>query len=627
MREKNMVQDLVQSIGYCSVEYFAKRYQVSSRTISNDIKYIMQISKQYGFEVLLKRKEGYYLKVLDQDKLQQFLQAEDVHTPIKDRIVVVLMKLLLTPDYMTQDDLALALKVSKSMIKLDMNKVEERLLTKALTLDRKAHYGICIKGNVEVRKEFLLTLMEEHPFVEDYVDTFIHPHEMKQIDKLLVDELRANDLSTNYTEMIKLDRYLKITIACCKNGMIHEQVVEDNNTIYSTIAHYLKNGIKHICAILLSDKDVEDIANYIRQKTKLKTIRLEYDDDLKHEILAFLKQGDIDYKTSFLEDEEFIQSLFAHVSLLIDRLHQSISFDNPLVKEISAKYPEIFNISIKFTDMLEKHYKVVATQDEIGFIATHFAAHMEKEYRNKLRSFNKIAIVCSSGGGSAFLIKLKIESLFQDANVATFSFMEMSELHQFSPDIIFTIRALDESFSVPIVLIKELLNDEDIRKIKHMFEFCGVERKVSLPYDSFPTLFHKDAFHILDDGEYRTIIQDMAKDLEQRQYAEQGYMERVLQREDILSTVYMNGVAIPHPIEMCSDTNMLSIAILKHDVMVEEKNVKLIFMVNLTKGNLKLHQNISRVLFDVMNDKKLVDTIWKSLSFEDFMKNISKLDY
>lgn len=33
-------------------------------------------------------------------------------------------------------------------------------------------------------------------------------------------------------------------------------------------------------------------------KTKLKTFRLEYDDALKHDILAFLKQCDIDYKIS-----------------------------------------------------------------------------------------------------------------------------------------------------------------------------------------------------------------------------------------------------------------------------------------------------------------------------------------
>ena len=73
-----------------------------------------------------------------------------------------------------------------------------------------------------------------------------------------------------------------------------------------------------------------------------------------------------------------------------------------MVHEISVKYPVVFNICIQFADMLEEKYHVKATRDEIGFIATHFAAHMEKELHQNLNSFERIAIVCSSGGGSAF---------------------------------------------------------------------------------------------------------------------------------------------------------------------------------------------------------------------------------
>lgn len=103
MRVKNIVKYLVNSKEYCSVNYFAKRYYVSPRTICNDIKYIIQRSLLYGFEVLLKRKEGYYINILDEHKLQQFLMEGESQTPIRDHIVVVLIRLILYPDYMTQD--------------------------------------------------------------------------------------------------------------------------------------------------------------------------------------------------------------------------------------------------------------------------------------------------------------------------------------------------------------------------------------------------------------------------------------------------------------------------------------------------------------------------------------------
>ena len=61
---------------------------------------------------------------------------------------------------------------------------------------------------------------------------------------------------------------------------------------------------------------------------------------------------------------------------------------------------------------------------------------MEKEKQGKLLSYNRIGIVCSSGGGSAYMIKIQIESLFPRAEVKTFSFLQQDELKTFQPDLI-----------------------------------------------------------------------------------------------------------------------------------------------------------------------------------------------
>ncbi|MEG0737590.1 MAG: HTH domain-containing protein, partial [Longicatena sp.] len=187
MREKNIVRDLMDSKAYCSLDYLAQRYQVSARTISNDIKYLTQVSKKNGFEILLKRKEGYYLKIVDKEKLLDFLQDEDIQTsPIKDRILVILTRLLSQPSYQKQDDLADDLQISRSMIKLDMNKVEERLAQYELCLNRKAHFGICVEGDYHNRKTLLMDLMDQDDYVEEKIDELIDKEKMKLIDKKLI---------------------------------------------------------------------------------------------------------------------------------------------------------------------------------------------------------------------------------------------------------------------------------------------------------------------------------------------------------------------------------------------------------------------------------------------------------
>lgn len=628
MRETDIIQDLKDSSEYRNLDYFAQRFAVSTRTISNDMKYLMQIASNNGFELLLKRGEGYYLKVNDPARLAAFLHIRESQSAslLKDRITTIITMLLLTPDYLTQDTIADELQVSRSMIKLDMSKVEERVKANGLSLDKKAHYGICLRGSYQQRKQYLLTLMEQDEAVEERINRSIDADLMKQIDKTLISALRQYDLNINYTEMIKLEGYLKITMMLCRHEFLRSQGMQGDDSRYWKIALELKAAIESLTGVHIYEQDICDIASYLHQKTKPNEIHLDYDEQLKADICSFLAEADREYDTAFLSDEEFLHSLFAHVSLLVDRLHQSISFDNPLVKEISVKYPVIFNISIKFANMLEERYQVKATQGEIGFIATHLAAHLEKEYYGRMKAFNRIAIICSSGGGSAYLIKLKMETIFPDSELRTFSFMELDDVHRYSPDIIFTIRELDESFDVPIVMIKELLDDKDIHKIKNMFEFCGPNRSVAFQ-NSFLTLFHKEAFWVYETGSYLDIIQDMAIKIEQLDVVLKGYHSYVMQREAVLSTVYNNGVAIPHPIEMCGRINMLGMGIIKHDLRHENKPVKLIFLVSLKRGNLKMHQDISRTLFDVMSDERLIEKIRNSISYDDFIKNVSVLSF
>ena len=123
------------------------------------------------------------------------------------------------------------------------------------------------------------------------------------------------------------------------------------------------------------------------------------------------------------------------------------------------------------------------------------------------------------------------------------------------------------------------------------------------------------------------MVTTMCKALEKEKYCEENYTNLVQQREEVLSTIYQNGIAIPHPLEMCGHRNILSVGIVKHDASEHDKKVQVIFLVNLKKGDLKLHQNISKVLFEVMSDEALIGQIRCCESYEDFMKCIAHLNF
>ena len=91
-------------------------------------------------------------------------------------------------------------------------------------------------------------------------------------------------------------------------------------------------------------------------------------------------------------------------------------------------------------------------------LTTYFAMNMEKQLVYKFKKYNSIAIVCSSGGGSAQLIKFKISNLFKDTDIRTFSILQMKELEDFNPNIIFSICELNTKLEVPVIFSKFIKN-------------------------------------------------------------------------------------------------------------------------------------------------------------------------
>lgn len=626
MREAKIIEALTTCEGYLTIDYLAKLLNVSGRTILNDIKMLNQDGKRHGYTISNLRGKGYYLDIQDQQeflKYENSLKKQNVNYKV-DRIPKIIAILLLNNTYISQEFIADSLNVSKSIIKNDMDIVNEKLSEYGIQLEKKAHFGIRLVINHYTRKLAILHLYEQGN------DTIVHEmdaiagSEFRELEKLLISLLEQNDLNINYIEMKKIDSMAKICIFSSLHHLDTDTDMAPQDAVYAKIADALNQEIKTLYDVSLSQNDIYDLALYIKQKTKRTLGKIKYPAGLEERVEMFFQKCDREYNTQFNDDSEFKLSILSHVSLLLDRLHQSISLSNPLVNEISVKYPVNFNIAIQFVQELEKAYHVTITQDEIGFIATHFAAHMEREARALLGNFNRIAIVCSTGGGSAFLIKLKLESLFVGKDIQTFSLLEENELTKYHPDVIFTISDLYGKYDVPIIKINELLDDNDILKIKNMFNLGQqnvIENTGKLVY-----LMRKDCFHIIEEEmEYEDILKMMAKNMEQLGFAEKGYEENILLRESYVSTIYNHGIAIPHPLNNCAKENVVSIGIVKSKVK-GEKDVKVIFLVNLLVDNMKLLNELTRILFEVMESEASVRYLNEATSFEDFTMRIHTLN-
>ncbi|RII33100.1 PRD domain-containing protein [Clostridium chromiireducens] len=623
MRFSQIMNDFIDNEDYCSIEYFIHKYKVSKRTIQSDISYLMRISASKGFEIHTKRGVGYLLEIKDDELFGKFLKTldENIVFKIKERPSQVLAFLSVQNEYISMDKVADTFQVSKTLIKQDIKEVEELAKIYHLVLEKKSHHGIrIISSDRDLKKYLCKEYQNQNAFVRMAVDGVVR--DFLHVESQLIREMNKEKLNINYNELLNTIVFLKSMVYISLKGS--KQSVQDYEfhesspieKIAASLIHTMEKKYK-VCF----DKDgVEELIEVMQKNIHRKDTYVSFTDNLIDDIEVFLKKTDETYDTHFFEDQDLKRLLLSHMSLLVDRLHNKISYKNALANELSITYPMIFNIAIQFCDILHEKYNVEFTFDEIGFVAMHFAAHMVKEKQLKLQSYNKICVVCSSGGGSAYMIKMQLESVFPKAEVKTFSFLQQDEMISYKPDIIFTVIPISYDAHIPVIYIKELLDDKDLYRIRQILE-CHDYDPYTLINENpiYYSYFSKEFFNITEEVNYEHLIREMAEDLEKKGYGKEGYADLVMEREAFISTVYLNGVCIPHPIETDALRNAISVSILKKPFLWQEKEVRIVFMICLKKEQVEVYKDITKKLYQLMQEPKYLERVIRVKSFEELM--------
>lgn len=122
MRLYSIINDFVSNNNYLTVDFFVRKYDVSKRTIQNDLSYLMQVASKNGFNLNFRREYGYILEVLDQKKLDRFIRSlqSDSVLDSQHRIRAIGFNLLMSNKYLTMEQLAEEFNVSIATIKKEV---------------------------------------------------------------------------------------------------------------------------------------------------------------------------------------------------------------------------------------------------------------------------------------------------------------------------------------------------------------------------------------------------------------------------------------------------------------------------------------------------------------------------
>lgn len=612
MREVQVLTAL-KEYGYLKVDQLAKIVGVSSRTIRNDLQELSAL--QQGFTIEKSVKLGCRLIISDERLFSEYLASfsESTIEMQKDRIESLLSLLLIDENYQTVNQLSGELLVSGSQIKKDLSKLELYLKGSALVLERKAHYGIRIISEVKNRLLLLLDcyqrgnnkLLEKLEAVFDF-------EKQKQVKDNLYQLINDHEWEIDYGELRRLEEEIFLLL-----------LIRGKKPQVKPPSSFLSKVLQGTGLAVPVQKEIHE---FFEASLLAKTRKLEILSNkqlLKEEISEFFVEMDQQQRTHFSTDQEFIDLVYLHVAALIERSRKEVNFQNPYLEDISKDYPVIFNFAVMFSKWLEEKFQLTIAPDEIGYLATHMTVPYHKWQQNLIENIYRIAVVCSSGGGMAYLVEMKLRRIFPRAKIQTFSMFEIEKIQTYYPDLIFSIIELTIEVDCPVILMSEIQSELDYLEVSENLSLLKSDETFSIER-AFFELFSESLFRIETGRTYSESLIDLAEQVEER-VGFPGYTDSLMERENYLSTIYQNGIAIPHPLMMSGSENRVPVCLLPQGAIGSKREVKIIFMVSLKSEQLDVHQIISKELSKLMNHPIALNALVESKDYNEFYYTLKRV--
>jgi lichenan operon transcriptional antiterminator len=640
MRRDLILQYLYQKGKSLTSHELESEFAISNRTLRNELKELNVVGEKSGFVIQKKRGEGFLLQVVNQELVQTYLKemkgalAPDLP---RIRVINIIMLLLQTTEFQTIDMFADSLMISRSTVLSDMVEVEKQVRIFDLKVEAKSRYGVRLLGDeTNFRRAFSYFLGQKETGLlkkSNYLN-FEKAFPFEEIRTVLSEEVQNNHLKLSYFALENILVHIQVlSFRVSQHNFILPNQEQKLNV--SLIKPSFMNIAKRICEILselyhvvLPKSEIIYLAAHLSGKSSVDDIDEQEKNDLKQRLKQCLVKLDQTFLTQFIGDPQLLNTLIMHMYPLLRRLYFNLKLTNPLIDDVYSRYSDVFMIAINFSEMIKEIWGFELSSDEMGYITMHFAAHMEREKQKQLSSYKKILLSYGLGAGSAELLKLKLETLFQDATIDVVQYSELQSVHLEEYDLLVSSIPIQfDNISIPYIQVASILTETDIQRIRRTLTKYPASR-MKENAQTLLSLFHSELFYIEESREsfdYKAFIKDKAKRVVEIGFATPDYPDLVVEREEKISTILQNGIAVPHALKMVAIQDSVSVVIFKNPISFDGKVVQILFLINLRSGDLFLHKELSRLCLHLMDHPEAKQKVLKSNNFTDFQYEISKI--
>ena len=534
------------------------------------------------------------LEVYDYRRLEDILagslRKESDFNSSSKRTSYLIKRLVRSSQPLLIDDLAEEIGVSRTTINKDLRQVKELAAAYQVNILGRPNRGLEVSGSELNLRLFYIhhvyayfdsdSLTEEsQSFLEDLYQTFKLPKKTQEL----------------------LTKVIAITIARLRRQQQLQQPIAyyTNELADSDLVHQLIYHIEMNYHLSLSQYE-QDFISY--------PLHIQYIDGLPYrsspsrELLALFQKMVQKVKETLLvtfNEESLYVEMHRHLKFLLHRLIFHVQANDIFHGDIPNKYPLAFEMAKVAGQELQQSFGYQLAISELSYLALYFEMALREEESEKQLRTRKIAVVCTTGRGTANMICRQLRRVLgQEISISQYSEEEFNPLEDDDYFAIFTTIPLKlTGLKSPVVHLTNLFDDQWLQD-----EWKRVNRYHQKNLETITLKF----IRLSDEASYQAYLEKMVASLEKEGLVDSQFLDRTLDRELQQSTIFGNGIGFPHTINQKEGQTILMLAVLDPIHQEGAEQVEFIFLVAIpqqVEGQmeaelLELYDDIFRIASD-----------------------------
>lgn len=616
---------------YFTASYFSKKHAVSVRTTQADMKSVKEELEQTGLaRVVSQQGRGSYLAVEDAEMFSDWVNnlymqhtVGSLSYPLS-RVTKIVFILLGRFREMPMYELEETLFISRSTLLTDLRSVQKSLAPFRLSVQRKDNRLRIVGSEIDKRR----CLAENGLYlahlqgIEEERDNHIDLQRISYLKDVLLNVfvefhyyIQDADFSNAVLTLnIMLHRAQKRFFIQEKELRITDDI-EKELRISERI--FAKLSDRFLCRF--PREEVRFFAIYLKGQEIFKNhdiISKELDEFIRDAFLRIKANYGVDFTNSI----SLRIAIALHCIPLMIRVKYDMQLQSASLTEVRETFPLGYEIATYFSYLLREAYLDDARiiDDEIALIAAHFYGTL-LELRQKKKE-TRVLVISSLKMSMTVLLRSILMKWFS-REIAALDFIHADELHPSMLDDydVFLTTEKNEVYDNGLAMyITPFPTELDRRSIKLLLDgFSDIEDVVGI--------FSKDLFFYREHATKAEILELLSAHAEEH-YGLSGILDAVLERENIGSTFFSRGIALPHPMQAVSSDTFVSTCVIRNPVCWDEEGseVQIVMLIHIGKNNPRSFQ-LWDYFSHIFEEKKFAEEIAAEPTFERFTQRLKEL--